>query len=124
MKNTKIISLLLCSLHQARAQDACDLSFWGLSNCGPFDAIVVGAGMSGLAAAATLLDRGKTVVVLEGRDVVGGRMRTKTDFGEPAGDYYTGTIELGANWIYGGYGRLDEYDTTDSGVSCAYGCFG
>lgn len=73
------------------------------------DAIVVGAGMSGLAAAATLIKRGKNVIVLEGRDEVGGRMRTKTDFGEHSGDY-KGVIELGANWIYGGYGPVDHYD--------------
>ncbi|MBP2320411.1 monoamine oxidase [Kibdelosporangium banguiense] len=42
----------------------------------PLDAIVLGAGMAGLAAARDLADRGKNVVVLEARDRIGGRMWT------------------------------------------------
>ena len=75
-----------------------------------YDVIVVGVGMSGLSAAATLIQRGKRVLVLVGRDEVGGCMRTMTGFGKAAGDIYKGTIELGANWFYGGYGELGEYD--------------
>lgn len=40
------------------------------------DVIVIGAGVSGLAAAHDLVDRGKKVVVVEARDRIGGRMWT------------------------------------------------
>ncbi len=48
------------------------------------DVVVVGAGAAGLAAARTLLDRGKSVVVLEARNRIGGRAWTDNDtFGVP-----------------------------------------
>jgi len=55
--------------------------------------IVVGAGMAGLAAARALASRGATVVVLEQRDRVGGRVWTDRSLGFP--------VERGANWIEG-----------------------
>jgi monoamine oxidase len=55
------------------------------------DAIVVGAGMAGLAAARTLRRSGKKVVVLEARDRVGGRVKA----GKLAGH----TIDLGGMWV-------------------------
>ncbi|WP_415794267.1 FAD-dependent oxidoreductase, partial [Mycolicibacterium frederiksbergense] len=42
------------------------------------DVIVVGAGFAGLSAARELTKRGHKVVVLEGRDRVGGRAHTAT----------------------------------------------
>lgn len=42
----------------------------------PVDAVVVGAGPNGLAAALTLVDAGRTVLVLEGHDSIGGGSRT------------------------------------------------
>jgi monoamine oxidase len=58
-----------------------------------FDTIVVGAGMSGLTAARMLADAGQRVVVLEGRDRIGGRMHSDRDAGFP--------VDLGASWIHG-----------------------
>lgn len=58
-----------------------------------FDTIVVGAGMSGVTAARLLADAGRRVLVLEGRDRIGGRMRTDRSSGFP--------VDLGASWIHG-----------------------
>ena len=41
-----------------------------------FDVVVVGAGLAGLAAAKTLLSAGRSVMILESSDDVGGRVRT------------------------------------------------
>src|SRR5437868_8184207 len=58
------------------------------------DAIVVGAGVAGLAAAETLARGGLRVILLEARDRVGGRLWTfRTDDGHP--------VELGAEFIHG-----------------------
>lgn len=58
-----------------------------------FDAIVIGAGVAGLAAARLLENAGRQVVVLEARDRVGGRVWT---------DRADGLItDLGASWIHG-----------------------
>jgi len=60
-----------------------------------FDAIVIGAGLSGLMAAMTLEENGLEVLVLEGRNRLGGRVYTLMDVpGKPeaAGEY------IGANY--------------------------
>lgn len=59
------------------------------------DVVVIGAGAAGLAAARRLAERSIRVVVLEGRDRVGGRVKWETvgTVGEPA--------ELGAEFIHG-----------------------
>lgn len=54
------------------------------------DVAVVGAGLSGLTAADQLLRAGYEVVVLEGRDRVGGRIRTTEVAGVP--------VDAGATW--------------------------
>ena len=59
--------------------------------------IVVGAGMSGLAAARTLQDRGLLVIVLEGSDRIGGRVFTNRELGV--------AVDLGASWIHGPNGN-------------------
>lgn len=56
------------------------------------DTVVVGAGVAGLTAARLLRDAGRTVVVLEARDRVGGRVHT---------DRTDGATDLGASWIHG-----------------------
>jgi monoamine oxidase len=60
-----------------------------------FDVLVIGAGAAGLAAAATLADRGKRVCVIEARDRIGGRILTRT---EPDALI---PLELGAEFIHG-----------------------
>lgn len=55
--------------------------------------LVVGAGLAGLRAAQILQQAGRTVVVAEARDRVGGRVHTNTSMGVPA--------EEGAAWIHG-----------------------
>ena len=53
--------------------------------------LVIGAGMAGLAAARQLASRGYEVLVLEGRQRIGGRIWTDRTHGRP--------VELGASWI-------------------------
>lgn len=57
------------------------------------DVLVLGAGIAGLAAARALTDKGLTVIVLEARERVGGRMWTDSSLGLP--------LDLGASWIHG-----------------------
>ncbi|MFI6113153.1 FAD-dependent oxidoreductase [Kitasatospora sp. NPDC051164] len=64
--------------------------------------IVVGAGISGLAAARHLADKGKDVLVLEARNRIGGRIWTS--------EQWAGTpVDLGASWIHG----VDKNPITD-----------
>ena len=56
-------------------------------------AIVIGAGLSGLSAARALVDAGWEVIVLEGRDRIGGRVHTQDG------------IDMGAHWIHGTEGN-------------------
>lgn len=64
------------------------------------DVVVVGAGLAGLGAARSLVAQGKSVVVLEARDRVGGRVhgRTLSD-GETV-------VEVGGQWIGPGQHRM------------------
>ncbi len=59
--------------------------------------IVIGAGFSGAAAARTLADAGHEVVILEGRDRIGGRTHTDSSLGPD--------IDLGGSWIHGPHGN-------------------
>lgn len=56
---------------------------------------MIGAGAAGLAAASQLAQAGRSVLVLEGRDRVGGRIWTRRESGLAA------PIELGAEFIHG-----------------------
>ncbi|GAA1515274.1 monoamine oxidase [Agromyces terreus] len=57
------------------------------------DTIVIGAGVAGLTAARLLTRAGRSVVVLEARDRIGGRVWTDRSDGE--------ATDLGASWIHG-----------------------
>jgi monoamine oxidase len=61
------------------------------------DVIVLGAGISGLAAARVLADAWLGVLILEARDRTGGRVFTQSFAGEPG----TAVVELGAEFIHG-----------------------
>ncbi|WP_018157120.1 flavin monoamine oxidase family protein [Demetria terragena] len=71
-----------------------------------WDVIVIGAGIAGMTAARILADRGVSVLVLEARDRLGGRIHTvKGPTGLP--------IELGAQVIHGDNPVLDLFAQTD-----------
>lgn len=57
------------------------------------DVIVIGAGMAGLAAATQLIKDGNSVILLEGRERIGGRTWTDHTLGVP--------VDMGASWIHG-----------------------
>lgn len=65
------------------------------------DCAIIGAGLAGLVAAQYLVDRGLKVVVLEGRDRVGGRVENRV---LSDGGY----VELGGQWIGPGFDALTE----------------
>ncbi len=57
------------------------------------DVIVIGAGMAGLAAASQLVESGHSVILLEGRERIGGRTWTDHSLNLP--------LDMGASWIHG-----------------------
>ena len=59
-----------------------------------YDTIVIGAGAAGLAAARTLQEANLSVLLLEARDRIGGRVQTDYDFA-------THPIERGAEYLHG-----------------------
>jgi len=76
------------------------------------DVVIIGAGSAGLAAARTLIGKGKSVVIVEAADRVGGRAYTESEtFGLP--------FDHGCSWItadpnpYAGLARDWGYDLLD-----------
>src|SRR3954470_10639416 len=83
------------------------------------DVIVVGAGLAGLTAAREIQRAGKTAIVLEARDRVGGRT-----LNHPIGDGKV--VEVGGQWIGPGQDRIaalareldvETFPTHDAGES-------
>lgn len=89
--------LLLTGTGSAFAAVGADNRMW--------DAIVIGAGASGLGAARVLADAGRRVLVLEARDRIGGRMWTDTTS-------MSIPVERGAELVHGSdvstWGLIDE----------------
>lgn len=56
-----------------------------------YDVVVIGAGATGLTAALRLHEEGRSVLVLEARDRVGGRLETRVVDGQ--------MLELGGQWV-------------------------
>jgi NADPH-dependent 2,4-dienoyl-CoA reductase/sulfur reductase-like enzyme len=52
------------------------INVYTLSMSAPFDVVIIGAGISGLAAGRVLAGAGRRVAIVEARDRVGGRIRT------------------------------------------------
>ncbi len=89
-----------------------------LASCGEDDAsispngktvVVIGGGISGLAAAKKLKDKGFSVVVLEAQEKVGGRMRTDRSLGV--------AFDEGASWIHGPKGNPITSLASQSGAN-------
>lgn len=57
-----------------------------------YDTVVVGAGMAGVVAARDLSTRGHSVLLVEGRDRIGGRTFTDTALG--------GQLDLGGGYVH------------------------
>jgi len=74
--------------------------------------IVVGAGISGLAAAQKLHEKGFKVLVLESQDKVGGRLRTNRSLGI--------AFDEGASWIHGINGNPITALAEQAGMTAAF----
>jgi len=73
------------------------------------DVVVIGAGAAGIAAASTLAARGESVIVLEARDRIGGRVWSDQSWSH-------GVADLGASWIHGQTGNPLTALATKAGV--------
>lgn len=76
------------------------------------DVVVVGAGVAGLAAAKRLVEAGASVIVLEGRDRIGGRILTVHDSRLPV------PVELGAEFVHGTADEVTEIARRERLVLC------
>lgn len=74
-----------------------------------YDVIVIGAGVSGLAAAKALQAAGHRTLTLEARDRIGGRIFTDRNSGA--------TLDIGASWIHGAQGNPITHLLQDAGAS-------
>lgn len=74
--------------------------------------IIIGAGISGLAAAKKLKDNGFNVTVLEAQEKVGGRLRTNRSLGV--------AFDEGASWIHGTNGNPMTSLAQQAGMNTAF----
>lgn len=74
--------------------------------------LVIGAGISGLAAAKKLKEKGFNVIVLEAQDKVGGRLRTNRSLGV--------AFDEGASWIHGTNGNPITNLAQQAGMNTAF----
>ena len=74
--------------------------------------IIVGAGISGLAAAKKLNEKGLRVIVLESKDKVGGRLKTNRSLGI--------AFDEGASWIHGTNGNPISLLANQSGMTTEF----
>ena len=85
------------------------VKFAAASTCNNQTFLVIGAGISGLAAANHLKQQGCEVTVIEARDRIGGRINTDV-MGTTAGGI---KVDMGASWIHGigpGAGDLEKFE--------------
>lgn len=75
-----------------------------------YDVVVVGGGMSGLAAAGAARAKGWSVLILEARSRMGGRVWSNRDFGY--------SVDLGASWIHGTSGNPLTTLAAQAGAPC------
>ncbi|KAI3430073.1 Amino_oxidase domain-containing protein [Psidium guajava] len=73
--------------------DGTIFSHFGRKQTSPPSVIVIGGGISGIAAARVLHDASVKVILLESRDRIGGRIHTDYSFGFP--------VDMGASWLHG-----------------------
>lgn len=77
------------------------------------DVVVIGAGMSGISAAADLVEAGKNVIVLEAKDRMGGRLFTDRESG-------TAPYEFGCSWIHESLDNPLYQLALDNGIEVKY----
>ncbi|GHJ85511.1 hypothetical protein NliqN6_1913 [Naganishia liquefaciens] len=82
------------------------------------DVIVLGAGISGLAAAAELVKRGNRVLVLEARDRIGGRIDSRIIASEESGKAFR--VDMGASFVHGKYDNPIYDMTRELGMTIHY----
>jgi len=74
--------------------------------------VIIGAGISGLAAAKKLKEKGFNIIVLEAQDKVGGRLRTNRTLGV--------AFDEGASWIHGTNGNPITNLAQQAGMNTAF----
>jgi monoamine oxidase len=74
--------------------------------------VIIGAGISGLAAAKKLNEKGFNIIVLEAQDKVGGRLRTNRTLGV--------AFDEGASWIHGTNGNPITNLAQQAGMNTAF----